>query len=157
MLKLDRGLVLTTERDALARLRAFVTGKATLGARNGKPYILYPDAHNTYTMTPQQEAALLEAYSDLQAHGVIVTGRSLARAAGTSTGRALMFLRLHRSGTPKEARARQRQQKLEQVCARLEAQGVRVTSPLLAREAGVAKKTALDFLEARRRTTHAAN
>ncbi len=156
LLGLDRRLVLTTERDALARLKALAAGKATLGTRNGKSYILYPDAHNTYTITPQQEAALLRGYLDLQAQGIIVTGRSLATAAGTSVGRALMFLRLHRAETPKEARARQRQQKLEEVCARLEAQGVRVTSPLLAKEAGVAKKTAIDFLKARRSTSHAA-
>lgn len=157
VLELDRGLVLTTERDALARLRGFMTGKATLGARSGKPYILYPEAHNAYTMTPQQEAALVQACHDLQARGVIVTGRRLAQEAGTSAGRALMFLRLHRSGTPTEDRARQRQQKLEQVYTRLEAQGVRVTGPMLAKEAGVMKKTASDFLKARRRTTHAAN
>src|SRR2546421_9988998 len=35
------------------------------GQRKGKPYILYPDAHNTYTITPQQEAALLRGYLDL--------------------------------------------------------------------------------------------
>ncbi len=156
LLGLDRRLVLTTERDALVRLKALVAGKATLGQRNGKPYILYPDAHNTYTITPQQEAALLRGYLDLQAQGIIVTGRSLAKAAGTSVGHALMFLRLHRAEAPKEARARQRQQKLEEVCTRLEAQGVRVTSPLLAKEAGVAKKTAIDFLKARRSTSHAA-
>ncbi len=39
LLKLDRRLVLTTERDALARLRAFVAGKATIGQQNGKPCI----------------------------------------------------------------------------------------------------------------------
>ena len=96
------------------------------------------------------------AYDNLQAQGVIVTGRSLAKAAGTSAGHALMFLRLHRAETPKEDRARQRQQKLEAVCTRLEAQGVRVSSPRLSREAGVMKKTAIDFLEARRSTSHAA-
>ncbi len=157
LLGLDRRLILTTERDALTRLRALVTGKATLGRKNGKPCILYPDAHNRYTITPQQEAAMLRGCLDLQAQGVIVTGRSLAQATGVSMGCALMFLRLHRTQTPKEARARQRQQKLEEVWTRLEAQGVRVTSPLLAKEAGVMKKTALDFLKARRRKSHAAH
>jgi RNA polymerase sigma factor (sigma-70 family) len=156
LLGLDRRLVLTTERDALARLKALVEGRATLGTRNGKPYILYPDAHNTYTITPQQEAALSRGYLDLQAQGIIVTGRSLAKAVGTSVGHALMFLRLHRAEAPKAARARQRQQKLEEVCTQLEAQGVRVTSPRLSKEAGVAKKTAIDFLKARRSTSHAA-
>src|SRR5258708_39732411 len=87
---------------------------------------------------------MLHAYQGLQAQGVIITGRSLAKEAGTSVGRALMFLRLHRTETPKEARARQRERKLEEVCTRLEAQGERVTSPLLAKEAGVMKKTAID-------------
>jgi RNA polymerase sigma factor (sigma-70 family) len=157
LLGIDRRVVLTTERDALARLRALVAGKATLGKKNGKPCILYPDAHNTYTITPEQEASMLHASRDLQTQGIIVTGRSLAQAAGTSAGRALMFLRLHRSETPKEARARQRQRKLEEVWTRLDAQGVRVTSPLLAKEAGVAKKTAIDFLNARRSKSHAAH
>ena len=59
---------------------------------------------------------MLCASRDLHTQGIIVTGRSLAKAAGTSVGHALMFLRLHRTETPKEARARQRQQKLEEVC-----------------------------------------
>jgi RNA polymerase sigma factor (sigma-70 family) len=157
LLGIDRRVVLTTERDALARLRALVAGKATIGKQNGKPCILYPDAHNTYKITPEQEALMLHACSDLQAQGVIVTGRSLAKEVGTSVDRALMFLRLHRTETPKEARARQRQQKLEDVCTRLEGQGVRVTSPLLAKEAEVMKKTAIDFLTVRRSKSHAAN
>jgi len=157
LLGIDRRVVLTTERDALARLRALVEGLATLGKKNGKPCILYPDAHNNYTITPEQEASMLHAYQGLQAQDVIITGRSLAKEAGTSVGRALMFLRLHRTETPKEARARQRERKLEEVSTRLEAQGVRVTSPRLAKEAGVMKKTAIDFLKARRSTSHAAH
>jgi len=155
LLKLDRRLVLTTERDALARLRAFVAGKATIGQQNGKPCICYPDAHNTYTITPEQEAALTTAYHFLQAQGVIVTGRALATAANISVDHALMFLRLHRTGTPKEDRARQRQQKLEEVYRRLQAQGVRITSPLLAKEDRVMKQTAIDFLNTHRSTSHA--
>ncbi len=157
LLGIDRRVVLTTERDALARLRALVEGLATLGKKNGKPCILYPDAHNNYTITPEQEASMLHAYQGLQAQGVIITGRSLAKEAGTSVGRALMFLRLHRTETPKEARARQRERKLEEVSTRLEVQGVRVTSPLLAKEARVMKQTAIDFLKARRRNNRAAN
>jgi RNA polymerase sigma factor (sigma-70 family) len=156
-LSIDRRVVLTTERDALAWLRALAEGKATLGKKNGKPCIFYPDAHNNYTLTPEQEAAMTTACRDLQAQGVIITGGSLAKAVGGSVGRALMFLRLHRSETPKEARARQRQQKLAEARTRLEAQGVQVTSPRLSKEAGVAKKTAIDFLKARRSTSHAAN
>lgn len=155
LLGINRGLVLTTERDALARLRAFVADKATLGQQNGKPCICYPAAHNTASIPPEQEAALLATCRDVQARGVIVTGRALSQAAGISQEPALTFLRLHRNGTPAEDRARQRQQKLERVCARLEAQGVRLTSPLLAKEAGVAKQTAIDFLTARRSVSHA--
>jgi hypothetical protein len=151
---IDRGVVRAIERDALTRLRAFVAGKATLGRRNGRPCICYPGAHNTAANTPEQEAALSAAYDDLQARDIIVTGRSLADAAGTSVERAWTFLRLHRAESPTAARARQRQQKLERVCARLEARGVRVTSPLLAREAGVAKRTAIDFLTRRRSVKH---
>ena len=154
-LGLDRRLILTAERDAITRLKALVAGKATLGKKNGKPCILYPDAHNGYTITPEQEAAMLHAYSDLQAQGIIATGRLLAKEAGTSVGRALMFLRLHRTQTPKEARARQRQQHLAEVCARLEAQGGRVTSPRLSKEAAVMKRTAIDFLKARKEASHA--
>jgi len=157
LLGIDRRVVLTTERDALTRLKALAEGKATLGKKNGKPCILYPDAHNRYTITPEQETAMLRACCDLQAQGVVVTGRLLAEEAGTSVGHALMFLRLHRTETPKAARARQRQQKLEEVCARLEAQGALVMSPRLAKEAGVAKQAAIDFLTARRSKSHAAH
>ncbi len=152
---IDRGVVLTIERDALTRLRAFVAGKATLGQKNGKSCICYPDAHNTSANTQEQEAALMAVYDDLQARDIIITGRSLASAANTSVERAWTYLRRHRTGTPTQDRAHQRQQKLERVCARLEVQGVRVTSPLLAKEAGVAKQTAIDFLTAHRRTSHA--
>ena len=156
LLGLDRRLVLTTERDALARLRAFVMGKATIGQRNGKPCICSPDLHNNYTITPEQEARMLQAYHDLEAQGIIITGRLLARMTGMSAGHSLMFLRLHCSETPKEARAGQRQQKLEEACTRLEAQGVPLTGARLAREAHVMKQTARDFLKARRESSHAA-
>jgi len=157
LLGIDRRVVLTTERDALARLRALVEGLATIGKKNGKPCISYPDAHNNYTITPEQETSMLRGCLDLQAQGIIITGRSLAKEAGTSVGRALMFLRLHRTETAKEARARQRQQHLEEACTRLEARGRRVTSPLLAKEARVMKQTAIDFLKAQRSTSHAAH
>ena len=157
LLGIDRRVVLTTERDALARLRALAEGRATLGKKNGKSCILYPDAHNNYTITPEQEATMLHVYRDLQAQEIIVTGRLLAQATGVSMGRALMFLRLHRTETPKAARARQRERKLEEVCTRLEAQGVLVTSPRLSKEAGVMKQTAIGFLQARRSTSHATN
>src|SRR5260370_12122995 len=67
LLGIDRRAVLTTERDALARLRALVEGLATICKNNGKPCIYYPDAHNNYTITPEQDTAMLRGCLDLQA------------------------------------------------------------------------------------------
>ena len=80
---------------------------------------------------------------------MVVTGCALARAVGTSEGRARMFLRIHQTETPKEARARLRFPKLEQAWTRLEAQGVPLTSTRLAQEARVGKRAAREFLAAR--------
>jgi RNA polymerase sigma factor (sigma-70 family) len=156
LLGIRRTTVQLVERDGIARLRAFVAGKAPLVKRNGKLSISYP-ARDDRPLTPEQEAALTKAYTELQAHAPSVCGRLLAQAAGVSQDIAHTFLRAHRTETPKEARARQRQQKLEKVWTRLEAQGVRVTSPLLAKEAGVMKQTATDFLKTRRSTSHTAH
>jgi RNA polymerase sigma factor (sigma-70 family) len=156
LLGIRRTTVQLVERDAIARLRAFVVGKATLVKRNGKLSISSP-ARDDRPLMPEQEAALTKAYAEMQVHAPSVSGRLLAQAAGVSQSSAHRFLRAHRTETPKEARARQRQQKLEEVWTRLEAQGVRVTSPLLAKEAGVMKQTATDFLKARRSTSHAAH
>ena len=164
LLRLDRKAILLTERDAIARLKAFVTGKATLGTKNGKTCIRYPGAQKTYTLTPEQETSLRHACHDLEAQGVSVTGRSLAKAAKVSVARALLFLRLHSptsihplSETPKHVRARQREARLTQVYTRLQAQRGRVTSSLLAKEAQVKKQTAVDFLKAQKgKVEHAA-
>jgi len=150
LLGISRTAVFAIESDALARLRALVAGKATLGKRKGKPYIYYPDARHHPTLTPEQEAALQQAYRDLEARDVIIDECLLAQAAGTSVDRARLFLRRSRTESPKAVRARQRQYKMEQVCAHLETQGVRVTGQLLAQEAAVARKTAVDFLKAYR-------
>jgi hypothetical protein len=144
------------ERDASARLRAFVAGKATLVKRHGKLCISSP-ARDDCPPTPEQEAALTKAYTGLQAHAPSVSRRLLAQVAGVSQRSAYRFLRLHLTETPKVARVCQCQQKLEEVWTRLEGQGVRITSPLLAQEAGVMKQTALTFLKARRSESHAAN
>lgn len=158
LLGIDRRVVLSTERDALTRLRALVEGQATLGRKKGKPCICCPDIHDqTYRLTPEQEAALLHAYTTLQAQGVLVTGRLLAQESGVGVGRALLFLRQQRSETPKEARARHRHEQLERAWARLNAQGVAITARSLAKEAGVGKRAMLDFLTAKRREcSHAA-
>lgn len=150
LLGISRKVVFAIESEALARLRALVAGKATLYKRNGKPCIYYPGARHHPTLPLEQEATLQQASCDLEARGVIVTGRLLAEATGISLDRARLFLRQHRTESAKAARARQRQQKMEQVYACLQAQGRRVTGELLAKEAGVASKTAVDFLKAYR-------
>ncbi len=156
LLGIRRTTVQLVERDAIARLRALVAGKATLVKRHGKLCISYP-ARGDRPLTPEQDAALTQAYTELQAQAPSVSGRLLAQVAGVSQCSAYTFLRLHRTETPKAARARTRQQKLEEVWRRLDAQGVRVTSQLLAKEARVMKQTATDFLKARRRESHAAH
>ena len=156
LLGIRRTTVQLVEHDAIARLRALVAGKATLVKRNGKLCISYP-ARDDRPLPPEQVTALTKAYAELQAHASSVSGRLLAQVAGVSQRSAYTYLHAHRTETPKEARARQRQQKLEEVWRRLEAQGVRVTSPLLAQEAGVMKQTALTFLKARRSRSHAAH
>lgn len=83
LLGMDRGVVLSIERDAFTRLRAVVAGDATLGQQNVKPCICYPAAHNTSRIPPEQEAALLATCRDLEAQGVIVTGRALSKATGS--------------------------------------------------------------------------
>jgi len=155
LLGIRRTTVQLIERDAITRLRALVAGKAPLVKRNGKLCISYP-ARDDRPLSPEQETALTKVYAELQAQAPSVSGRLLAQVAGVSQQSAYTFLRAHQTEPPKEARARARQQKLEKVCTRLEGQGVRVTSPRLAQEAGVMKLTALTFLKARRRERHAA-
>jgi hypothetical protein len=154
LLGIRRTTVQLVGRDAGARLRAFVAGKATLVKRHGKLCLFCP-ARDDCPPTPEQEAALTKAYTGLQAHAPSVSGRLLAQVAGASQRSAYRFLRAHRTETPKEARACQYQQKLEEVWTRLEGQGVRITGPLLAQEAGVMKQRALTFLKARRSESHA--
>jgi RNA polymerase sigma factor (sigma-70 family) len=156
LLGIRRTTVQLVERDAIARLRALVAGKATLVKRHGKLSISYP-ARDDRPLKPEQEAALTKAYRELQAQAPSVSGRLLAQVAGVSQRSASTFLRLHRTETPKAARARARQQKLEEVWRRLDAQGVRITGCLLAREARVMKQTTTDFLKARRGESHAAH
>ena len=125
--------------------------------RHGKLCISHP-ARGDRPLTPEQEAALTQAYAELQAQAPFVSGRLLAQVAGVSQRSASTFLRAHRTETPKAARARARQQKLEDVWTRLEAQGVRITGCLLAKEAGVMKLTAQHFLRERRNeASHAAH
>lgn len=157
LLGIDRRVVLTTERDALARLRALVEGKATIGRQKGKPCICYPDIRNNYTLTPEREAALQDASHTLHAQGAAVSGRRLAQEAGVSYEHALLFLRLHPQEPPKAAKARHRHEQLAGAWARLEAQGVPITARVLAQEAAVGKVAALDFLRAQRKeSSHAA-
>jgi RNA polymerase sigma factor (sigma-70 family) len=154
LLGIRRTTVQLVERDAIARLRAFVAGKATLVKRHGKLCISYP-ARDDRPLTQEQETALTKAYAEQQAQAPSVSGRLLAQVAGVSQRSAYTFLRAHRTETPKEARARHRQRQLEEVCTRLEAQGQAYGSALLAREAKVGKQAALDFLNGGGRQSHA--
>lgn len=153
LLGLDRRLILTTERDALRRLKALVAGEATLITRQGKQCISYTRAYRSpvlATLPPAQEETLMQAYRRLRERDVTVTIRALVQEAGFPRHLVQAFLRLHREESPKETRARQRQARLFEVCARLEAQGVRVTGPRLSKEARVMKGTALAYLRAYR-------
>lgn len=150
-LGLDRRVILTSERDALRRLKALVAGEAKLTTRKGKLCISYTTgAGSPCKPTSEQEAALKQAFTGLREQGNVVTGRMLAKATGLGLHLVWPFLRMHREETPKEARARQREKRLEETCARLEAQDRAFGGAILARDAGVMKKTALDFLKARR-------
>lgn len=148
-LGLSRDLVLTTEHDALTRLRALVEGKATIGTRHGRPCICYPQAHAS-SPTPEQEVTLRRITTELEAQGHFVTGRLLAKAAGVSEARAFTFLRLHRTQTPQQARISHRHRQLEATYRRLATHGQAVSSVHLAREAHVGKPAALAFLKAQR-------
>ena len=133
LLGIRRTTVQLLERDAIARLQAFVAGRATLVKRHGKLCISYP-ARDDRPLTPEQETALTKAYTELQAHVPSVSGRLLAQATGVSQDIAHTFLRAHRIESPKQARARHRQRQLEEAYSRLEAQGHACSSALLARD-----------------------
>lgn len=155
LLGLTEGVVCVTERDALARLRALLTGKATLGRRNGKICICCPP-ERCYGFTPEREAALTHAYGTLRAQGTPISARVLAQQAGVGITVAQFFVRTRIQNPSWEERERERQERLVQTYTRLHAQGKPCGSAILAREARVGKPSALAFLKQYRREQDAA-
>jgi RNA polymerase sigma factor (sigma-70 family) len=155
VLGLKRDAILTTERDAMKRLHALVTGEATLVTRKGKTCISYPTMHD-YTPTPERELALREACTQLQAQGDAITGHALHRI--TKIPIMVVYAFLHNQPgyvhETNEAKAQKRQGQLEEAYSRLEAQRKSFGSVILAREAHVGKPAALKFLKARRGQNH---
>ena len=147
VLGLDRRLVLTAEREALQRLKAFVAGAATIQQRQGKPCITYTRAYHSPSLLPLHEQHLQQAATRLRERAIPLTIRALAAEAGLPLYLAQAYLRVHRLESPIESRARERLRRLEETSARLRKQGVRVTAVVLAREAHVMKLTAITLLK----------
>ena len=80
LLGIRRTEVQRLERDALARLRALAEGKAMLVQRKGQPRIAYPAVHNRCRITPEQDAAMSAACSELT--GARRTGDGALSCAG---------------------------------------------------------------------------
>jgi len=122
-------VVCQTERDALLRLRALVTGQATIITRRGKPCLFLPGASKptgAATLPPREderEARLLQTYRDLRAQGLAVSGRLLAKVTGIPLYRVWPFLRAQRDEISKEAWAGHPDGRLEEVCRQLDALG----------------------------------
>ncbi len=149
-LDITRGMVRTTEHDAMQRLRALVAGEATITKRNGKLCISLPGCR-TPKLSQEREALLMQARSRLEVQGMPITARLLAEETGIPKSVASVFLRQQR-GEPtvfaqrKEADRQARLQRLEEAYIQLQAAGKTPSGCALARLAQVAKPTALAFL-----------
>ncbi len=159
LLGIRRTEVQRLERDALMRLRALAEGKATLTHWRGQIRIACPAAQARLTIAPEQAAALTAAHAALQARGMPVTGRTLARAAGVGHNRAQQFLRQYRQQFPgtwtsPAERHQQRLAHVAQVYAELVAQGQPITTRTLVKVAHVRIETVLEFLRAHRSQSH---
>src|SRR5260221_6051515 len=141
-------LVHTTTYDALLRLRALVSGQATISPRNGKPCISLPDCRLP-RLSPEREATLLHACQRIETEGRTVTVRLLVQETGLPTNVVAVFLQKLRGKTATSAQVERqgRQARLEAAYARLEAAGKRPSERVLARTAQVDKMTALRFLQ----------
>jgi RNA polymerase sigma factor (sigma-70 family) len=141
-------LVHTTVYDAFLRLRALVSGQATISQRNGKPCISLPGCRLP-KLSPEREAALLHACHCIEAQGRTVTVRLLAQETGLPKNVVVVFLRQLRGKTATSAQAERqaRQARLEAAYAQLEAAGKLPSERVLARTAQVDKMTALRFLQ----------
>jgi len=155
LLGITRAVVVSTERDALKRLRAFAEGQATLGTRRGRTCIRYLNPSTSVTLTPEQEVMLQQASTHLSEQQVPITGRALANAAQVSTALASAYLRMHRNASRGEVRAQQRIQRLEQAWTQLQCQGRTVTCAMLAKAAQVRKPAAREFLTTQRSESNA--
>jgi RNA polymerase sigma factor (sigma-70 family) len=148
-LGISRSLVHHTERDALARLQALVTGEATIVNRRGTACISLSPARRPaarpatpLTLTPAQETTFRQAAARLSEEGVKLTRERLAQAAGLGINRAQVFLSAHRD------RQQERHARLARAYARLETQGERVTYRRLGKAAHASKQAAMEFLRA---------
>ncbi len=158
-LGLSLGVVHTTEHDAMQRLRALISGQATISKRNGKPCISLPGCH-TPKLSQEHEAILTQAYNRLEAEGMPITACLLAQETGLPRNVAAVFLRQLRgeyaaSAQRKEARRHARMLRLEEAYSKLGAAGKTPSGRALARMAQVAKPTALDFLRTRQQQQQA--
>ncbi len=155
LLGIKRSVVVSTERDALKRLRAFAEGEATISTRKGRACISHPKTSTSVTLTPEKEVMLQQVYTHLSEQQQPITGRALAKAAKVSTAQASAFLRIHMNLSSTESRAQQRLQRLEQAWTQLQRQGETITCAMLAKAAHVRKPTARDFLATRRSDSNA--
>ena len=146
-LGISRYLMHTTAYDALLRLRALVSGQATLSQRNGKPCISLPGCRLP-KLSPERETTLLHATHRIEAQGRTVTVRLLAQETGLPTNVVAVFLQKLRGKTATSAQTEReaRQARLETAYAQLEVAGKRPSERVLARAAQVDKMTALRFL-----------
>ena len=142
-------LVHITIYDSLLRLRALVSGQATISRRNGKPCISLPGCRLP-KLSPEREATLLHAYHHIEAQGRTVTIRLLVQETGLPTNVVAGFLQQLRGKTATSAQVerQERQARLEAAYAQLEAAGKWPSERVLARAAQVDKMVALRFLRA---------
>jgi hypothetical protein len=105
ILRLSRAVVNLAIHDGIVRLRPLVEGKATIARRNGKACISYPSLRERI-IKPEQEAALRQAYAELEASGRAITIRRLAHTAGVGISLTEAFLRGYRPQSQKEQRSK---------------------------------------------------
>lgn len=155
LLGIKRAVVVSTERDALKRLRAFAEGQATLGTRKGRACICTLHSSTSVTLAPEQEVMLQQAYTRLSEQQTPITECALANATQMSIALASTYLRLRMNVLRAEVRTQQRIYRLEQAWTQLQHQGGTITCAMLAKAAHVRKPTAKEFLTARRSENYA--
>ena len=147
-LGISADLVRITLYDAMLRLRALVSGQATISRRNGRPCISLPGCR-ALRLSPKREALLLQAKERIQTEGKTVTIHLLVQETGFPRYVVALFLQQLRGKAANSAQEQHaRQAQLEEAYRRLEAAGKPPSERVLAREAQVEKMTALRFLRA---------